>query len=423
LSRINSREAMMKKRMEKDPNDTEALGLTRSERHALDVAEGIQRDLDRAQREIDIVQDAQRGLGFDASQVDTIARAQADVASLDADEARIDLNEARVSLDDMRVNLDDFRPGLISNMVPSTSEMLRENVVNSLIKPPIPASHISQMLDTRTRIQGMLRTMPEVAVRSASVLPAASMATRISDMAKGFATSEILKNRQGLYSMVQTVNASFAESMADRILASKPLADWNQVMRNNTAVSIHRMNKDLVDAWRRMMMPNVDAIRRQMSSGIIGMFSQFDLEELERQARVQAARRPRTKIGFAAVKAYDELFLGNPSAAKEFLRSYLNLEPDPDRIEALWIVLKEAFERLDGRPAEWIVFDDERAAAYLHAAVYNQAQRVRRDRERPDRVWWTKTDPETKKRLNYPGLCSPNETSSSWSGVPATQQT
>jgi DNA-directed RNA polymerase specialized sigma24 family protein len=69
--------------------------------------------------------------------------------------------------------------------------------------------------------------------------------------------------------------------------------------------------------------------------------------------------------------------------------------------------LKEAFERLDGRPAEWIVFDDERAAAYLHAAVYNQAQRVRRDRERPDRVWWTKTDPETKKKIELPRPVQP----------------
>jgi hypothetical protein len=83
------------------------------------------------------------------AQVENAVRVQSEVASLG-------LYEARVSLDDMRVNLADFRPGLGDNMVPNASEMLkrqaesvrasiyrppsllRENVVNGLIKPPIP---------------------------------------------------------------------------------------------------------------------------------------------------------------------------------------------------------------------------------------------------------------------------------------------
>ena len=164
----------MKKRTEKNPNDTEALGLPRSERHALEVAEGIRRDLDRAQREIDIIRDAQRSVGFDAAQVENAVRVQSEVASLG-------LDEARVSLDDMRVNLANFRPGLVDNMVPNASEMLkrqaesvRASIYQTALAParergqrldqaPDPPSHISQILDTRSRIQGMLRTLPEVA--------------------------------------------------------------------------------------------------------------------------------------------------------------------------------------------------------------------------------------------------------------------
>jgi hypothetical protein len=48
----------------------------------------------------------------------------------------------------------------------------------------------------------MFRTLPEVTVKPSSVLPTAAMATRLSDMAKEFATSEILKNQQGLYRLV-----------------------------------------------------------------------------------------------------------------------------------------------------------------------------------------------------------------------------
>src|SRR5919112_1157487 len=191
----------MKKRTENNPNDTEALGLSRSERRALKVAEGIRRDLDRAQREIDIIRDAQRSVGFDAAQVENAVRVQSEVASLG-------LDEARVSLDDIRVNLADFRPGLVDNIVPTASEMLkrqaesvrasiyrppsllREHVVNGLIKPPIRPSHVSQILDTRSRIQGMFRMLPEVSAKPSPVLPTAAMATRISDMAKEFATSE-----------------------------------------------------------------------------------------------------------------------------------------------------------------------------------------------------------------------------------------
>jgi hypothetical protein len=219
-----------------------------------------------------------------------------------------------------------------------------------------------------------------------------SMAIRISDMAKGFAISEI-----------QTANASFAKSMADRILASNTLADSNLlIMRNSVAASVHRMNKDLVDAWQRMTMPTFDAISSQWSTRILQSLTQFDWRAIERAVRVQEARRPRTRIGFAALNAYDELYYGHPWIADEFLSDFLGIDPTEDRREALWIVLREAFERNVTYPAQWITLDDERATNYLRNAVYKQAKRVKRNMERGDRVWWTETNPETKKKIELP---------------------
>ena len=105
------------KRKGRNPDDMEDLGPSRSQLRALESAERIQRQLAPIQWDIERVSDAQRSVGFDASQVDAIAGAQEDTVILDPDEAGVDLkeasislDEARISIEDVRVNLSDFRP-------------------------------------------------------------------------------------------------------------------------------------------------------------------------------------------------------------------------------------------------------------------------------------------------------------------------
>jgi hypothetical protein len=159
-----------------------------------------------------------------------------------------------------------------------------------------------------------------------------------------------------------------------------------------------------------------DAIRRASGWGLGGLLDtigRIDLEALRedalREARVWEARQPRTRIGFAALDAYDELHMGHPWVADRFLLDYLGIQPNDDRREALWSVLRQAFERTLTYPARWIVLEEERAAAYLRAAVYNEADRVERDRERPDRVWWTARDPETKEKIELRPVLEPDD--------------
>jgi hypothetical protein len=81
---------------------------------------------------------------------------------------------------------------------------------------------------------------------------------------------------------------------------------------------------------------------------------------------------------------------------------HLGIEPNEDRREALWLVLKLTFERSIPRLAKWLVIDDEGAVRYLRAAVHKNARRVKRDKERPDRVWWEERDPATKREVELP---------------------
>lgn len=140
--------------------------------------------------------------------------------------------------------------------------------------------------------------------------------------------------------------------------------------------------------------------------GLLGAVDRIDFDALrrdaERDARVREARRPRTRTGFAALEAYDAFYLGQPWVADRFLMEHLSIEPNEDRREALWLVLKWTFERNMPRPAKWLVIDDEGAVKYLRAAVYKNARRVLRDKERPDRVWWEERDPATKKNVELP---------------------
>lgn len=137
--------------------------------------------------------------------------------------------------------------------------------------------------------------------------------------------------------------------------------------------------------------------------GLLGAVGRIDFDALrraaEREARVREARRPRTRTGFAALEAYDAFYLGHPWVADRFLMEHLGIEPNEDRRESLWLVLKSTFERNTPRPAKWLVIDDEGAVRYLRAAVHKNARRVKRDKERPDRVWWEERDPATKKRV------------------------
>lgn len=154
---------------------------------------------------------------------------------------------------------------------------------------------------------------------------------------------------------------------------------------------------------------DLDAARRVSGRGLGGLrdaIGRVDFDAIQRaadrEARVREARRPRTRTGFAALEAYDAFYLGHPWVADAFLAEHLGIEPDEDRREALWLVLRWTFERNVPRPAKWLVIDDEGAIRYLRAAVHKNARRVKRDKERPDRVWWEERDPATKKKVELP---------------------
>lgn len=155
-----------------------------------------------------------------------------------------------------------------------------------------------------------------------------------------------------------------------------------------------------------------EAVRRASGSGLEGLIDaigRFDLEALREAERVREVRRPRTRIGLAALDAYDELYMGHPWVADRFLLDHLGIRPNDDRREALWRVLREAFERTLPYPARWMVLDDKRAAVYLRVAVYNEVDRIEADRERPNRVWWTAKDPETEERVELRPTLQPDE--------------
>ncbi len=140
--------------------------------------------------------------------------------------------------------------------------------------------------------------------------------------------------------------------------------------------------------------------------GLIENLGRVDFDALrraaERGARVREARQPRTRIGLAALAAYDAFYLGQPWVADTFLKENLGIDADEDRREALWRVLRWTFERTVPRPAKWIVLDGERAADNLRGLVYIESKRVKRDKERPDRVWWEERNPATKKKVELP---------------------
>ena len=159
---------------------------------------------------------------------------------------------------------------------------------------------------------------------------------------------------------------------------------------------------DIVRAWQ----PAMDRISRQFG-GMFDALANFDWEAFEKALLVQAARRPRTRVGFAALAAYHALYAGRPWEAEAFLVDYLRLQPNVYTREALWWLLRSAFENPTTEPKKWLTLEDENGIAYLRAAVWNEAKRIKRDQEMADRIWWAEGEREEDEdgvKLSKPAL-------------------
>lgn len=150
---------------------------------------------------------------------------------------------------------------------------------------------------------------------------------------------------------------------------------------------------DRVGGFVRAWQTKIERIGR-LAHGILGAIERFDWAAVEKAILVQAARRPRTQVGFAALNAYDALYRGLRRKADAFLVEYLKLPPNAYYRHALWVVLRSAFENSTVEPKAWLTLEDRDAIAYLRVAVWKEAYRAKRDWEMTDRIWWAEGEKE-----------------------------
>ena len=339
----------MKKRKWQDTNDLDDLGLSRSTLRSLDVMEGIRDDLDRIQNDLDSVQSAREGLNsVKAALNDTniIGRAEADTPD---------------------VRLENFRGAYASvrlahARIPSAVRNLEGRMADArFTKPPIPSTSIFQGFGTASRIHGLLGALPEAARRPSPVTPLVSSIIKASDTSKGLVNlepprlfskmagierswsgmtispgsdlgkagfglidkdlrvsslkassilndlqgSSVLKYLQSFSALTETRSSLFPKALTEIFGANNTLANLSVATPNRMFDLIRGMETDLNNVWQRMM-PTFDSIGRHWSR-MLEALPRIDWEAVERAARVREARRPRTRIGFAALNAYDEL--------------------------------------------------------------------------------------------------------------------
>lgn len=120
-------------------------------------------------------------------------------------------------------------------------------------------------------------------------------------------------------------------------------------------------------------------------------------------------------FGFEAYGVWTELCAGRYGAADDFMKRCLKLRPARDleerydRRQALWVILRSAFEGRVGELPRWMeIEDEEEAAAYLRTAIFNEVGRIRQRRKNLDKVWWKEEEmpdnflPEEKKARKSP---------------------
>lgn len=128
-------------------------------------------------------------------------------------------------------------------------------------------------------------------------------------------------------------------------------------------------------------------------------------EEAIRWAEHASAQQANPKddlLAFAAYEALEEMQAGKHWIAVNFLEQRLNLQATPERLEALWILLKRGFERPVESSPLWLTLDGRKARAYLATAIYREAERIKQKRLMKDDIWCKARGQDGKKELVRP---------------------
>lgn len=447
---------MNRQRKWRDEDELVGLGLPRSTLRDLDTVRGIRADLWGTQKTLNSVLRAREGIVSANAALDRYA------GVIERAKAPLGLASARIpsAIKTLEERTADARTAL-----GRANPTLFESGLGSISKPRIPTFATPRAAEGVTRMTGLLN-LPRMATQGPSAIPSfGSSIMKASDVFKGLTEPKtpslfalaagIADGRRSVlappalaglgkagfgYFQEDSGRQSILNGLRDTSflgdlprspvlhgagigVSQKTLAEIFGTLDTAATVAaarpsyadqtfglLRKMDGIGLGAGRipRFTLPDLGSVTRPWGSMFENLerLARIDWEALrraaERAARVREARRPRTEFGFRALRAYDELYMGNPRVADEFLVKDLGVEPDADRREALWIVLRQAFERTVTYPARWIVLDDARAALYLRSAVYKQAKRIRRDREKADRVWATEKDPKTNKKIELP---------------------
>jgi hypothetical protein len=417
----------MSKRKLRD-SDPEEHGIPRSVLRDLDAVEKAKDDLRGARAAIDI--DLNADLRSTRVDLDSV---RADLYSVraDLDSVRADLNSERASLAAVRSAAVSARDAealipksaidttnrTIANTkammdrvnaslrIPGIGNIAKANVMVPTIKYPMleqvsRLSSLVESINTLPQSSPLIKSLNKTAERLNYIgnLPAANFANSISRIGPPHAAM-VLKSWQSAFGA-----NDLAHAFTPAQILNQRISEFARRMGTITAP---------FDNTARHMMSAFDVVGRVYLSGMREFIERIDLEALERAARVQEARRPRTRIGFAALEAYDAFYLNRPGVVDRFLTDHLGIQPSHETRQALWQVLREAFERRIPVPATWIMLDDKAAIRYLRVAVYNEVRRARRDQEMTERIWWPEGEAEEDedgRTLSKPALCSDNST-------------
>ena len=325
------------------------------------------------------------------------------------------ITNATAALD--RATKTGFRASTLNNLAKgSTFPTFKDTMVGRLSSSPSPFGALSDLSQGTSIASSIVKVSDMFALRAKPPYP-----TRISELFESkdswsrmtpssFSAIDVWKGMpdpkdlKGIYVPETSSSAiGLMNTIAGLGTAWPPKDHWIfNVMRQMDAM------RTGLDSFMSRMRSVFDGFGRHLS-GIYEFIESVDWETMVESWRIQEARRPRTKIGFAALDAYDAFYLNRLWVVDRFLTGYLGIQPSEDTREGLWRVLREAFERTISEPATWITLDDTKATFYLRVAVYNEARRVQRDREMADRIWWSEgevEEDEEGRKLSKPALSS-----------------
>ena len=285
------------------------------------------------------------------------------------------LSDMTTSLDTMRERMTKPLGTGVAGLASGFTENMMHDVAKRLAKPTIPVDAVSVLKDMQRR----------PAIDATKFLAYGNLNRQVIETANALSGLGRMRALEDFRPITGFKPREIPSVLSYAAGLNKSLAAFDAAMNNSAAELGKKISAGFYPNWIQSWIETFRPMEQ--------WWAQFaeDIRRFAEWAASQPAPSDDDPLGVAAYDALEAIEDGRYWVADRFLRRHLNIKPKPHWLpyirEAMWKVLQADFNKPVGNTPKWLILKGRQATAYLSTAIWNEARRLRRDREMADRLW------------------------------------